>query len=109
MASSWSWASTTARERPWLRRDSDRPIDSSEDAWPSGLSIQSASSAAAAFLRDVKNADTASGTSGAGSLFGGKLFERDLFEPQGFLGDAGQLRFGVRVGRRAPCRRSQTP
>ncbi|CFS18837.1 Uncharacterised protein [Mycobacterium tuberculosis] len=65
MASSWSWANTTARERPWLRRDNDLPIDSSEEAWPSGLCIQSANSAAAAFLRDVRNADTANGTNGA--------------------------------------------
>ena len=40
---------TTARDRPWLRRDSERPIDSSDDSRPSGLSIQSANSAAVAY------------------------------------------------------------
>ena len=64
-----------------MRRDSERPIDSSDDAWPSGLSIQSASSAAAAFFREVRNADTARGISGgAGNFFRRKLFQRDFLE-----------------------------
>ena len=84
-----------------MRRDSERPIDSSDDARPSGLSIQSASSAAVAFLRDVRNPETASGTTGAGRLFGFELLARHLEQPLGLVGQAGQFRLFVgRVARR---------
>jgi len=69
-------AITTARIGPWLRRDSERPIDSSDDALPSGAVDPVASSAAVDFLRDVRKSRDGQRHNGSSRLLGFEFLAR---------------------------------